>query len=566
MFWIRPITRSLTRASAVLVTVPVLFVLAAAAAGDIPKKINYQGKLTDSSGLPLAGSHSMVFSIYDAAVGGAPLWSETKTADADSNGIFSTVLGSVNPVDVLFTGQRWLEVQIDGETLSPRRELVSVPFAYHADLAGLADHADEADLADRADEADHAADAGTLGGLSANAFADSSVDGHSLDASDGDPKDAVYVDRYGRVGVGTSTPATYFDVSTPGSSEGGVSGYAEVVAHFKMDGSTAHTAASVDAPSGKDAIIYLAENGDAVWGVRNDADDGNSLQIRHHSTSAGMIKAVTVDTTGRVGIATTSPNGPLQVESGININNTGATNFANRIAPVIIGDGDGTSACLLIDGNQIEQANPASDLYINYNSSGNVLIAQAGGNVGVGTSDPGARLEVAGLVKITGGSPGEGKVLTSSASGLGTWKAITTDYYISPLKALPVFDEGEGDYDIAFDFVAYSNLEAQKTIRIPIDIPGEISGVPQKAKSLTVHYSTHNSTVTRTAIEYVMANGSGTSLVSDFTDRSSSTYTSYTITDATPSQIVGSLSLALQVDFEAGGSIRIGTIILTTTD
>lgn len=43
------------------------------------------------------------------------------------------------------------------------------------------------------------------------------------------------------------------------------------------------------------------------------------------------------------------------------------------------------------------------------------------GNVGIGTATPGAKLEVAGQVKITGGSPGAGKVLTSNAVGLATW-------------------------------------------------------------------------------------------------------------------------------------------------
>jgi hypothetical protein len=43
------------------------------------------------------------------------------------------------------------------------------------------------------------------------------------------------------------------------------------------------------------------------------------------------------------------------------------------------------------------------------------------GNVGIGTTGPGAKLEVAGQVKITGGSPGANKVLTSDAAGLASW-------------------------------------------------------------------------------------------------------------------------------------------------
>lgn len=47
---------------------------------------------------------------------------------------------------------------------------------------------------------------------------------------------------------------------------------------------------------------------------------------------------------------------------------------------------------------------------------------ESGSNVGIGTNAPGARLEVAGQIKITGGSPGTNKVLTSDASGLATWQ------------------------------------------------------------------------------------------------------------------------------------------------
>ncbi|HBW23909.1 MAG: hypothetical protein A2X28_06130 [Elusimicrobia bacterium GWA2_56_46] len=49
------------------------------------------------------------------------------------------------------------------------------------------------------------------------------------------------------------------------------------------------------------------------------------------------------------------------------------------------------------------------------------LFVSTAGNVGLGTSVPGAKLEVAGQVKITGGAPGAGKVLTSDAAGLAAW-------------------------------------------------------------------------------------------------------------------------------------------------
>ena len=44
-------------------------------------------------------------------------------------------------------------------------------------------------------------------------------------------------------------------------------------------------------------------------------------------------------------------------------------------------------------------------------------------NVGIGTTTPSSKLEVSGQVKITGGSPGAGKVLTSDGAGLGSWQS-----------------------------------------------------------------------------------------------------------------------------------------------
>jgi hypothetical protein len=51
-----------------------------------------------------------------------------------------------------------------------------------------------------------------------------------------------------------------------------------------------------------------------------------------------------------------------------------------------------------------------------------ISLQPLGGNVGIGTLTPTAKLEIAGQVKITGGTPGAGKILTSDATGLASWQ------------------------------------------------------------------------------------------------------------------------------------------------
>lgn len=50
------------------------------------------------------------------------------------------------------------------------------------------------------------------------------------------------------------------------------------------------------------------------------------------------------------------------------------------------------------------------------------MTIDANGNVGIGTSTPSSKLEVNGQLKISGGNPGNGKILTSDATGIATWE------------------------------------------------------------------------------------------------------------------------------------------------
>lgn len=62
----------------------------------------------------------------------------------------------------------------------------------------------------------------------------------------------------------------------------------------------------------------------------------------------------------------------------------------------------------------------SSDTY--WSADENANISYGAGRVGIGTSEPAANLDVAGTLRVGGGEPGEGKVLTSDDQGVASWR------------------------------------------------------------------------------------------------------------------------------------------------
>ncbi len=108
----------------------------------VPLLLNYQGQLRSADGTPQSGTFSMTFRFFDAEAGGNQLppsnpWTEAQSVVV-SDGIFNVLLGSVSGLpDELFDGGptdskgplRFLEVTVEGETLSPRKRVASAAYA-----------------------------------------------------------------------------------------------------------------------------------------------------------------------------------------------------------------------------------------------------------------------------------------------------------------------------------------------------------------------------------------------------------------------------------------------------
>ncbi|MGA2749562.1 MAG: hypothetical protein ABSG59_12360 [Verrucomicrobiota bacterium] len=136
-----------------------------AGAQSLPPLINYQGRLTDQTGAPLAvGPYSIQFRLWDSATaanagsGGDLIWGQQYANIAvQSNGVFNVILGAaggsalpsgtpnVNNLAYAFNGSNcFLGVTVVSSNgtpipspleILPRQQLMSVPFAFTANTA-----------------------------------------------------------------------------------------------------------------------------------------------------------------------------------------------------------------------------------------------------------------------------------------------------------------------------------------------------------------------------------------------------------------------------------------------
>lgn len=97
-------------------------------AGPVAARISYQGQLTDAAGAPLSGSHNLVFQLWDDQAAGSQVGSDiVKNGVTVVDGLFSLTLDA--PADSINGRALWLQIGVDGVWLTPRQELVPVPYA-----------------------------------------------------------------------------------------------------------------------------------------------------------------------------------------------------------------------------------------------------------------------------------------------------------------------------------------------------------------------------------------------------------------------------------------------------
>lgn len=118
----------------------------------LANKMNFQGRLTDTSGNPLNVTVDMQFKLYDAPTSGTLMWAETRTAANSNavtvtNGLFSIKLGEgtlaapstqLNAI-IAANPTLYFEVTVGADTaMTPRTQLATSAYAFSSDtLDGL---------------------------------------------------------------------------------------------------------------------------------------------------------------------------------------------------------------------------------------------------------------------------------------------------------------------------------------------------------------------------------------------------------------------------------------------
>ncbi len=128
------------------------------AAAQVPRTINYQGRIVDAAGEAVNGERRIELRLYTSPTGGTPVFTEIHDPVTFKNGIFTAAIGGVTsggiPESVPFDRPYWLGVTISqfngGTEIVPRFSIRSSPYslraivadssvsAYSADSAGVA--------------------------------------------------------------------------------------------------------------------------------------------------------------------------------------------------------------------------------------------------------------------------------------------------------------------------------------------------------------------------------------------------------------------------------------------
>ena len=451
-----------------------LCLFAPVAHSQVPETMSYQGILaTPGAGPVTDGTYSLTFRLYETSLGGAPIWSETLSAEV-VNGVFSVVLGKSQPLNLSFDRPYWLGISVNGGSeLAPRTELTATPYSLQArtvmdgaitgdkiaggqvvrSLNNLTDHV----TLSAGSNVSITTSGNTLTISAAGGGAEGGGDITAVTAGAGltGGGEAGAVSLAIAEGGVTSDKIAAGAVTSAKLAEGAVTG--DKVASGSLSATHLSPGQVVKSINGlRDNVILRASGGATI----TTSGDTLTISASGGSESAGLQALQNTD--GALEIL--DPNGPTAT---INVRQLGITS-SHLATGAVTGDkipvgqvvksinnlrdnvrvvgGDNVTVSTNGDTVKISAAASGNTLDQAYDQGGpgvgRTIVADAGavdvqgpggltveGPVGIGTSSPAAKLDVLGTVRMSGlqltTAPAQGYVLKSDADGNGSWHPDT---------------------------------------------------------------------------------------------------------------------------------------------
>ena len=226
------------------------------------------------------------------------------------------------------------------------------------------------------------------------------------------------IDSSGNVGIGTSSPSALLDVQ-------GSNSYTRI----KATGGD-YALLDIDSPASKQPILRFLANGVEQARILSPANEGASQLA--FTTGSSTTERMRIDSSGNVGIGTSSPSYKLDVYSA-----SGDAVVAARSASVGAGlyrAVGSNSTYAAYNAVVSTDATSQQHWYIGGNGAANTLAFQtngsnermridSSGNVGIGTSSPGSKLDVAGTITIKESGKAYNLLVSSSSTAYSGYLA-----------------------------------------------------------------------------------------------------------------------------------------------
>lgn len=396
----------------------ILLCLVLSVSAQAPPKFNYQGIARDANGNPIANQRmSIQLEILASLEATHAEYQETQTITTNEFGLYTLQIGNGIPTvgDMKLvkweTGNQYIHVRIDPSggnqfVEAGTTQLLSVPYALYADKAGVARES-------------------LNGNTQKNTRATNNYIEKTSGAGVANSTSLLY-DNGTSIGLGTTTPSARFQISQ---------NIASVQEHLRMQNSSAtgagrFTLYNDGASSYATFTKYGSTYAGGYAGITTLYPYANLLAFGNNGLASGDgLGRFLISSAGNIGISIAKPGtSKLKLHLDYTSENVGIGGNSVPVSRVHLNNTDGTTMDVNLtnnttghtatDGLQIKNVGTAASI----TNKENDALTLGTNNTTRLTLTAAGNTELTGQIKIAGGAPGLGKVLTSDATGLASWQ------------------------------------------------------------------------------------------------------------------------------------------------